>query len=120
MKYILKIEECLMLLLALFAFYEYDLAWWKFFAFILLPDVGMVGYLFNARVGAITYNFTHHKGIAILIFILGSYFSNQPLLITGIILFAHSSLDRILGYGLKFSNNFSNTHLGIIGKNKSA
>lgn len=119
MKYILKIEECLMLILALFAFYEYKYEWWMFFAFILLPDIGMLGYLFNPQTGAVTYNLTHHKGIAIIVFILGGYLSSKVLLVTGIILFAHSSLDRILGYGLKFPDSFSNTHLGSIGKKQS-
>ena len=35
-----------------------------------------------------------------------------------IILFAHISMDRIFGYGLKFNDSFFNTHLGKIGKNK--
>ena len=30
----------------------------------------------------------------------------------GIILFGHASMDRIFGYGLKFSDNFKHTHLG--------
>lgn len=32
------------------------------------------------------------------------------------ILFGHSAMDRIFGYGLKFNDNFKNTHLGWIGK----
>ncbi len=31
-------------------------------------------------------------------------------------LFAHSSMDRMLGYGLKYEDSFGNTHLGMIGK----
>jgi hypothetical protein len=31
-------------------------------------------------------------------------------------LFCHSSLDRVLGYGLKYPDAFQNTHLGRIGK----
>jgi hypothetical protein len=36
--------------------------------------------------------------------------------IAGIILFTHISFDRVLGYGLKYSDSFHNTHMGIIGK----
>jgi hypothetical protein len=38
------------------------------------------------------------------------------LALAGVIIFAHSSLDRALGYGLKFSDSFTNTHLGRIGR----
>jgi hypothetical protein len=36
--------------------------------------------------------------------------------IAGIVLFGHASMDRMLGYGLKTSEGFKYTHLGIIGK----
>lgn len=45
------------------------------------------------------------------------WFLHLPLAeLAGAILFAHSSLDRILGYGLKHFDSFRNTHLGTIGK----
>jgi len=40
-------------------------------------------------------------------------------LVIHIILFGHSSMDRIFGYGLKTNQGFKFTHLGTIGnKNK--
>jgi hypothetical protein len=36
--------------------------------------------------------------------------------LAGIILFTHSSMDRVFGYGLKYPDSFNNTHLGPIGK----
>jgi len=33
----------------------------------------------------------------------------------GIILFSHASMDRIMGYGLKYDKGFKYTHLGEIG-----
>lgn len=42
---------------------------------------------------------------------------NMPVfMFIGIVMFAHSSFDRVLGYGLKYCDNFKNTHLGAIGK----
>jgi len=76
----------------------------------------MLGYLIITRIGAFTYNILHHKGIAILIYLAGFYFNQPVMQLTGIIIFAHSSFDRILGYGLKYNDDFKNTHLGIIGK----
>jgi hypothetical protein len=76
----------------------------------------MVGYLGGVELGAITYNFIHHKALGISIFVLGIILANQPIQFAGLILFGHSSMDRILGYGLKHSDSFQHTHLGMIGK----
>jgi len=75
-----------------------------------------VGYLMSPRLGAITYDFIHHKALGISILVLGVILISQPLQLAGLILFGHSSMDRSLGYGLKYSDSFQNTHLGMIGK----
>lgn len=64
------------------------------------------------------YNVFHHKGLAILLYILGIYLRNEYLQLAGIMLFGHSSVDRILGNGLKYTDSFNNTHLGKIGNEK--
>lgn len=116
MKRVIKLEELGMFLLSILMFAEAGFAWWLFPALLLLPDISMIGYAMNNRIGAFCYNLFHHKGIAILVFAVG-YFAQVPLLfLTGAILFGHSSLDRIFGYGLKFADSFQNTHLGPIGK----
>ena len=76
----------------------------------------MIGYLLNPKVGAYDYNIGHHKAIALIVYLLGIYFSNSAVQLIGIILFAHSSLDRMFGYGLKYFDSFHKTHLGAIGK----
>jgi hypothetical protein len=50
------------------------------------------------------------------VFLFGHLMINPALQFTGLILLGHSSLDRALGYGLKYPDAFQNTHLGIIGK----
>ena len=74
----------------------------------------MLGYLVNAKVGAITYNIFHHKGIAIVFMGIGYFMKVEVVLSIGILLFAHASFDRIMGYGLKHYSGFNNTHLGKI------
>ena len=85
---------------------------------ILLPDIGMLGYLLNTKTGAITYNLFHHKAIALLILFLGWYWNMEWVMLSGIILFGHASLDRVFGYGLKYSDSFQNTHLGQLNNAK--
>ena len=106
-----------MFLLGIFAFSLLNFEWWWFPALLLTPDVGMIGYLFGSKTGAISYNLFHHKAVAVLVFSAGFYFTSEVLQLTGIILFAHSAFDRILGYGLKYEKGFKFTHLGEIGGN---
>ena len=44
------------------------------------------------------------------------YFNQEYLQLAGIILFGHASFDRVLGYGLKYSDSLNKAHLGKIGK----
>ena len=76
----------------------------------------MIGYVVNTKVGAALYNLAHHQGLALGILIAGIYLSFPGLTLTGIILFGHSAMDRMLGYGLKYPDDFKHTHLGWIGK----
>jgi hypothetical protein len=116
MKNLLKIEEAAMFAAALWAYSSLGLPWWIFAVLLFAPDLGMVGYLAGPRVGAFTYNLAHHKAVALAVYGLGIYLGSQNLLVAGIILFAHSSIDRVLGFGLKHADSFQNTHLGRIGK----
>ena len=119
MKTSIKFEELAMFILGAYLFSGLGLSWWWFVGLILTPDIAMLGYLINSKVGAIAYNIFHHKGVAILIYFIGIYCDNETFQLMGIILFAHASMDRIFGYGLKYFDSFNNTHLGIIGaKNK--
>jgi len=117
MKTTLKLEELAMFTLGIFLFGQLDYAWWWFLVLILAPDIGMLGYLFGNATGAITYNICHHKGLAILIYLIGVYVSQPLCMLTGIVLFSHAALDRALGYGLKYNKGFKFTHLGEIGNN---
>ncbi len=116
MNLLLKLEEVAIFLFCLFIFNQLDFAWWWFPSLLLLPDIGMMGYLINPKIGAFTYNLLHHRFVASIVAIYALTYGNDYWILTAIILFAHISFDRALGYGLKYADSFNNTHLGIIGK----
>ncbi len=117
MKTTLQLEEIAMLALGIYLYNTLPYPWWVFLALFLAPDIGMLGYLVNSKIGALLYNTFHHKGLAIAIYGIGIYSTNPILQLAGIILFSHAAFDRILGYGLKYEKGFKFTHLGDIGKN---
>jgi hypothetical protein len=116
MKNALKLEELFMFSLSIFLFSKLDYAWWWYAVLLFTPDISMLGYSVNARIGALTYNLVHNKALGIMLYVMGWYIANPALPLAGVILFGHSSLDRVMGYGLKYSDSFQHTHLGMIGK----
>lgn len=113
---LLKLEELALFLLGLYLFTLLPYAWWWFPVLFLAPDLSMVAYLGGPRPGAWTYNLVHHKGTAVLAYAAGALLAVPVLQLAGVILLAHSSLDRVFGYGLKYPDAFSHTHLGRIGQ----
>jgi hypothetical protein len=92
------------------------LPWWAFALLLIVPDVSMVGYLRGPRVGAILYNVVHDLATGVAVAGLGLAIGSVPVAAAGAVLVAHSGMDRIAGYGLKFPDAFQNTHLGWIGR----
>lgn len=117
MKNLLKIEELgLLALFALVYFHFYPGTWGFYLGLFFVPDVSFALYLVSAKAGAIAYNFLHHKGVMSLVVLAGLFLQDDLIIKIGLIFLAHSSFDRVFGYGLKYPDSFSHTHLGWIGK----
>lgn len=116
MKKVIQLEELGLFLFGIFLFSRLHYAWWWFMVLLLTPDFSMVGYIVDNKTGAFLYNLFHHRGLAIVIYLFGFYGSHSVLQLAGIILFSHSAMDRLFGYGLKYEKGFKYTHLGEIGK----
>ncbi len=120
MRNLIKLEEALLFVVAVWLFSQLNISLWWALLMLLAPDIGMLGYLVNSKIGAYSYNLLHHKGIAIALYLLGIVFILPVLQIIGLIMFGHSSLDRVFGYGLKHVDAFQHTHLGWIGDRSSS
>ncbi len=104
----------------------WDLSWFYIglFVFIFFAfDLSMLGYLINPRVGAHFYNLIHSYTLPIIIiaaqFVLFDFVTlTSPLdFFFPYILplwLAHIGFDRMIGYGLKETTSFHDTHLGRI------
>ena len=84
---------------------------WLFAALLLTPDMAMLGYLRNPRVGAFCYNLAHTTtlplALAVIAFLTGATMG----LLLALIWIAHIGMDRSLGYGFKSPERFRSTHL---------
>jgi hypothetical protein len=107
----LHLEGFAVLATAVILYAQYNYSWWLFAALILAPDLAMVGYLANARIGGIVYNIFHNY-LVVLAFLQIAYFTASPLAwAIGFIWMAHIGLDRLTGYGLKYDDQFKHTHM---------
>jgi Domain of unknown function (DUF4260) len=86
---------------------------WPIFALCFFaPDLSMLGYLVGPRIGAAFYNVVHTYTLAAALLLAG-FFGGLPLVTAaGLILIGHIGFDRALGFGLKYSSGFGDTHLG--------
>ncbi len=87
---------------------------------LLVVDVSMAGYLVGPHPGAILYNVAHNWFTALVVLGVGLYADVPAVVLAGWILVAHVGMDRLVGYGLKYAPAFGDTHLGWIGRPKSA
>ena len=120
MELLLRLEEVGLFLSSIYLFSILPFPWWVFPVLLLAPDLSMVGYLAGPRFGAVSYNVVHHRALALLLIGVGLRFGLPIVGLAGVIMFGHSSLDRALGYGLKFPDSFQHTHLGRIGPTGAA
>jgi hypothetical protein len=114
----LRVEGAAAFAAGLAGFLFLGLPWWAFALLLLVPDASMVGYLRGPRVGAILYNVVHNLATGVAVAGVGLAIGSVPLAAAGAILVAHSGMDRLAGYGLKYPDSFQNTHLGRIGRGR--
>ncbi|MBV7298407.1 DUF4260 domain-containing protein [Enterovibrio paralichthyis] len=115
---VLRLEGLGLFLAALALYHQQGFAWSMFFTWILLPDIALLAFLASPRIGAIAYNITHSSIGPFLLIVLAAFMPFPAALPICLIWFAHIGFDRALGYGLKYQQGFSFTHLGRIGKQK--
>lgn len=91
MKNVLKLEEAAMAALGVYFLtgYNLNISIWLWLLIFFSPDISMLGYLTNAKVGVISYNIFHHKAIAIAVMGINYFMQNEVMLAIGILLFAH-------------------------------
>ena len=116
MKISLKLEELTQFIasIVVLTYLDVDISWWLWPVVFLAPDIGMRGYLANPKIGAWTYNILHYKSVALIVLAIGFYLGFEALTVAGVVLFGHAAMDRTLGYGLKYPDDFKHTHLGMM------
>lgn len=110
-KKIIHMEGLIVLVASIYLYSLCDFSWFIFFLLLLAPDVSMLAYLINNRIGAQIYNLFHTYIISILLILIGVFLKLDVLLMIGLIWTAHIGMDHLFGYGLKYQTDFKDTHI---------
>lgn len=113
---LLRLEGLAVVIAATGLYFGQGGSWWIYLLLLFLPDLSILGYLANPRLGAALYNLLHNY-VGPVALALASWFAGADALVpVALIWLAHIGLDRAVGYGLKLPSGFSDTHLGRIGR----
>lgn len=115
MRRLLQAEGLALFAASLVAFHALGTSWWMYASLFFVPDVSFLGYLAGSRFGAWSYNILHSTLGAMLLAGIAWYVGGilgQVLMSVAVIWLGHIGFDRMLGYGLKYTSGFKNTHLG--------
>ncbi|GAF65184.1 hypothetical protein BTS2_2082 [Bacillus sp. TS-2] len=108
---LVRIENGMAFLFSFYIYVQLDFPIWLFFVLLLAPDVTMIGYAWNHKIGASIYNLGHSLILPLIFLLFAIFFKVDTLLLLSIIWLAHIFIDRFFGYGLKYPDNFKHTHI---------
>jgi hypothetical protein len=112
----LRIEGFVLLISTILLFAGQHQKWWLYPALLLVPDIFMLGYLRDKKVGAFLYNIGHSYTLPALVIYSGWHRQHPMSIAIGLIWLGHIGWDRFFGYGLKYDSGFKDTHLGSLEK----
>ena len=108
---LLRLEGLTVLIAAIVAYAHQGGSIWLFLALLLAPDIAMLAYKINVRIGSIAYNALHFYALPIVLAGVALATSQPTLLLIALIWFAHIGMDRVMGFGLKYPTEFKDTHM---------
>jgi Domain of unknown function (DUF4260) len=113
---VLRLEGAALLAVAVFLYARYGDGWVLFALLILAPDLSLLGYTAGPVVGAAAYDTLHTTVLPLALGVVGIVSGSEVVLSVALVWLAHIGMDRGLGYGLKLTSGFRDTHLGRIGR----
>jgi hypothetical protein len=111
---LLRAEGTAVLAAAAFIYAQLGFSWLTFALLLLWPDLTFILYAANKQMGTVAYNLVHTYVFPIALAVIAIVSGWQPGIQFALIWFAHIGMDRVFGYGLKYSDDFKNTHLNRV------
>lgn len=113
---LLRFEGLIVAVVTLVLYARIGASWWLFAALWLAPDLSMLAYFYSSCWGARIYNAAHTYVVPGVLAVAALLIGAKAQLPFALIWINHIGIDRLMGYGLKYSNGFGWTHMGRLGK----
>ena len=111
---LLRVEYLALLALVLAIYWDRGESWLLFAVLFLVPDLSFAVAIAGPEPGIISYNLAHTAIGPVVLATIGIFADWNVGIALGLIWFAHLALDRAIGYGLKYSLDKGDAHLGRI------
>ena len=108
---LIHLEYATGFIMLLLLYIHLDFSLTLFFLLLFVPDLSMIGYMYNPKTGASIYNLGHNLILPFALLGIACMNGYSLLLMIALIWVAHIFLDRALGFGLKYNDTFKQTHL---------
>ncbi|MDT3948385.1 DUF4260 domain-containing protein [Staphylococcus haemolyticus] len=109
MSNLIRLENACVFITVISVYFIFDFSLWIFLVFLLVPDISMIGYAINKVIGSKLYNLGHTYVLPIIVALLYLITNEETMLQISLIWLAHISMDRTIGYGLKYAIGFDKT-----------
>ena len=108
---LLRLEGAALFFCGIFFYHSLGAGWILFVTLCLWPDISMLGYLVNPKLGSRLYNLVHTEVLPAALAALSFALHRTSLLAFALIWLCHIGFDRLIGAGLKYPTFFKDTHL---------
>ena len=111
---LLRLEGPALFFCGIFFYRSLGAGWIRFLALCLWPDISMLGFLVNQKLGSRLYNFVHTEVLPAALAASAFALHRTSLLAFALIWLCHIGFDRMIGAGLKYPTTgvgFFDTHL---------
>jgi hypothetical protein len=111
---ILRLEGLAVLTVAAGYYAMQGFGWLLFVLLFLVPDLALVVFIFNRRAGALAYDIVHSYVLPLVLAAASFAIGYRLGLQLALIWLAHISMDRMVGYGLRYISTPNDTHLSRV------
>lgn len=110
----LRLEGFAVLTVVLMLYAHQGYSWLMFVLLLFVPDLAILSFSLNKRLGSIVYNVIHTYTLPLFLAVISFISSYSFGLQLAFIWLAHIAIDRSIGYGLKYLGQFKETHLSHV------
>jgi len=113
-RFFLHLEGLALLIASVVLYANLQFSWGAFALFLLTPDLPILIYALNQKVGSVTYNLVHSIIFPLILAVFSILTNNTLGIQVSLIWFAHIGMDHVFGYGFKYASQFKETHFSRI------